>query len=276
MAVITISHPPFSCGRQIAERVASILGYRSIGREVLFETSRRYDIQESELVDSLEKDQKHWWSRWLGHQSNYRLALQATLYELAQTDNLVYHGRAGEVLFAGLPGILKVLLDTPTDMRVRQAVAYTHVCDDAALQYLHRLDNIRARRMRELFEKDWRDRNLYDLGVTLADGGVDETAERIAKVAQSSPFQNTPERNAAFSDHAIKAIAEARLTLSEAGSGLQIEIHVNDGKVRLSGVLADSGIRNVIVKMIETIPGVTEVATDFLILPAETLYSYPT
>src|SRR5262245_45639289 len=48
MSIITISHEAFGDGRQIAERVASILNYRCISREVLIKAY--HEIPESMII----------------------------------------------------------------------------------------------------------------------------------------------------------------------------------------------------------------------------------
>ena len=55
MSIITISHEAFGDGRQVAERVASILNYRCISREVLVKASERYGIAETKLFEVLEE-----------------------------------------------------------------------------------------------------------------------------------------------------------------------------------------------------------------------------
>ena len=52
MSIITISHEAFGDGRAVAERVAAILGYRCISREVLVKASQRYGISEAKLSKS--------------------------------------------------------------------------------------------------------------------------------------------------------------------------------------------------------------------------------
>jgi hypothetical protein len=47
MPVVTIAHAAYSGGSVIAQRVASLLSYRSIDREVLIEASKRYGIPEA-------------------------------------------------------------------------------------------------------------------------------------------------------------------------------------------------------------------------------------
>ena len=65
MSIITISHEAFGDGRAVSERVATILDYRCISREVLIEASRRYGIAERKFFEILEEKPHHWWVSWL-------------------------------------------------------------------------------------------------------------------------------------------------------------------------------------------------------------------
>ena len=51
MSIITLSHEAFGDGREVAEQVAAILGYRCISREVLIEASQRYGIAEAKFFE---------------------------------------------------------------------------------------------------------------------------------------------------------------------------------------------------------------------------------
>ena len=53
MSIVTIAHAAFSGGNAMAERVASMLNYRSIDREVLIEASKRYGIPEAKYTEVL-------------------------------------------------------------------------------------------------------------------------------------------------------------------------------------------------------------------------------
>ena len=55
MSIITISHEAFGDSRAVAERVAAILGYRCISREVLIEASQRYGIAEAKFFEISEE-----------------------------------------------------------------------------------------------------------------------------------------------------------------------------------------------------------------------------
>jgi Cytidylate kinase-like family len=107
VSIITISHEAFGHGRAIAERVAQILGYRCISREVLIKARERYGIAEAKLFEVLEERRHHRWAQWLESHRVYRIVLQAAICEFAEQGNLVYHGRAGQELCPGIRHVLK-------------------------------------------------------------------------------------------------------------------------------------------------------------------------
>ena len=97
MPIITIYQGASGEGQEVAESLATALGYRCVGRDVLVEASRRYGIPEAKLNEIVDKG-PHWWERLLQDLRPYRLVLQAALCELAQEGRLVYHGRFGHEL----------------------------------------------------------------------------------------------------------------------------------------------------------------------------------
>ena len=121
MSIITISHEAYGDGRAVAERVAAILGYPCISKEVLVKASQRYGIAESKLFAALEEKPQRWWTEWLESRGFYRIVLQAALCEIAQAGDIVYHGRAGQEFLPGIRHVLNVFLDTPTESRINRS-----------------------------------------------------------------------------------------------------------------------------------------------------------
>ena len=214
MSIITISHEAFGDGRAVAERVAAILGYRCISREVLIKASQRYGISEAKLFEVLEEKPHHWWEQWLESRGVYRIALQAAICELAQEGNIVYHGRAGQEFFPGIRHVLNVFLDTPTESRIQQVMARKGLAEEAARKFLEELDRIRARRIKELFKIDWRDPTRYDLVLNTAKTKVETAAQLIAEISQREEYRPTAESLQAMKDLTITARVEAMLIAS--------------------------------------------------------------
>ncbi len=272
MSIITVSHEAFGAGRAVAEQAAAMLGYRCLSREVLVKASERYGIAETKLFEVLEEKPHHWWTQLLECYGAYRVALQAALCELAQEGNIVYHGRAGQELFPGIRHVLSVFVDTPTETRVRQLMARKGLAEKAALEYLEKLDRIRARRIKELFKVDWRDLTRYDIVLHTAKTTVETAARIIAEASQREEYRPSAESLQAMQDLTIRVQAEALLN----ANGLSIsnlEIASRRGEVHVGGVILAQGIGDLAVDTIRKIPGVTAVKTRFVVTaPEDYLY----
>ena len=53
MGIITISRGSFSRGKEVAEKLASRLGYECLSRDVLLETSKEFNIDEIKLIRAI-------------------------------------------------------------------------------------------------------------------------------------------------------------------------------------------------------------------------------
>jgi cytidylate kinase len=274
MSIITISHEAFGDGRAVAEHVAAILGYRCISREVLVKASQRYGISEAKLFEALEEKPHHWWERWLESRGVYRIALQAAICELAQEENIVYHGRAGQEFFPGIRHVLNVFLDTSTESRIKQVMARKGLAEQAARKYLEELDRIRARRIKELFKIDWRDPTRYDIVLSTARTTVETAARMIAEVSQREEYRPTPASLQAVKDLTITARVEAVLIASSHLDISNLEVKTRCGEVHVSGLILAAGLEQVVADTVGKIPGVTRVKTHFVVTPSEHYYLY--
>ena len=272
MSVITITRGAFSGGPELAERVATQLGYRCVSREVVLQASERYGIPEAKFTEILDTA-PHWWERWQEGLRLYRIVLQAAMCEVAQGGNLVYHGHAGQDLFPGIRHVLKVYLTAPISYRVEQVRAREGMSESAALHYIEQVDKARTRRLQAIFGGDWRDPSRYDLVLNVARMSLDSAAHLIVEASRQADYQPTPESEASFQDLTISARVQAALIISPKTRNLTIHVGVERGRVRLSGILAQSDLEPEIVRIVEKIPGVTKVEAEFESPPIE--YMYP-
>jgi cytidylate kinase len=272
MSVITIAHAAYSGGGAIAEKVASILNYRSIDREVLIEASKRYGIPEAKYTEVLEAE-GHWWERWRESLRLYRITLQAAMCEVVEEDRVVYYGRAGRQLLPAIGHVLKVLVVAPIEYRIEQVRAQQGMDVDNARQYLRELDRVRSRRFRALFNEDWIDPVGQDLVLNGARFSADSGAALIADTVRRSEFQPTAESIKAFQDLATTARVQAALITSSRTRNVVLNVKSDNGKVTVSGILADPELEKEIVRIAQTVKGVTEVVTDIEPPPIE--YMHP-
>src|SRR5919204_719077 len=210
MSIITISRGLFSSGQALAERVASMLGYRCMSRELLIEAATRYEIPEAKLTELLETPPEATPMN-SEHVRLYRVVMQAAMCEVAQGGKLVYHGHGGQALLAGIQHVCKVRLLAPLAYRVARVREQRQMDQTSAYLYIARVDDIRARRVQEFFGVDWQDPRRYDLLLNLGRMSLEEAAQQVAESARRPEFQPTPASEQALQDLTVKARIAAAL-----------------------------------------------------------------
>jgi len=267
MPIVTIYQGASGEGQELAETVAQDLGYRCVGREVLIEASRRYRIPEAKLNEIIEKG-PHWWERLLQDLRPYRIALQATLCELASDGKVVYHGHLGHELFPGIGHVLKVLLTAPIEFRIEQVRARQGLTDAAARRYIDEVDKARSRRLMAMFGADWRDPSRYDLVLNTGKMSRAGATRVIIEAAKLEEYQPTAASSQAFNDLALASRVQASLFAAPDVRGSAVEVRAEGGHVYLRGRV-DHGSEPQLVNIVKGVPGVTRVTSDLYSAPPE-------
>ncbi len=269
MPIITIYQGASGEGQELAETVAEALGYRCVGREVLVEASRRYGIPEAKLNEIVEKG-PHWWERLLQDLRPYRIALQATLCELAHDGKVVYHGHLGHELLSGIGHVLKVLLTAPIEFRIEQVRSRQRLTDVAVRHYIEEVDKARSRRLMAMFGADWRDPNRFDLILNMSKMRREGAKRVIVEAAKLEEYQATPASDQAFNDLALGSRVHATLFASPDVQGSALEVHAEGSHVHVKGRV-NQGLEDEVVNLVKNVPGVTKVTTDLYSVPPEAL-----
>lgn len=229
MAIITVSRGSFSKGKEIAEAVAERLGYDCISRELLLETSERFNIPELRLVRALH-DAPSILDRFLYGKERYVSFIQSTFLEHAVKDNLVYHGLAGHYWLKGVSHCLKVRILSDIDDRVRLEMDREGMSSESALHLLRKDDEERRKWAMQLYHRDPWDPSLYDLVVHIHRIQVEDAVEIICHTAQQEHFKTTPESQSACEDLLIAARVKNRLVESYPNC----EVSAKDGHVMVN------------------------------------------
>ena len=272
MPIVTISRGAFSGGKELAEKVASTLGYRCVSREVFLEAHQRYGVSEAKFTEILETVPR-WWERWRESMRLYRIVLQAAMCEVAQDGNLVYHGHGGHELLPGIRHVLKIHLTAPMTYRVEQVRAREGKDEEAAQQYIEQVDRARNRRLQAVFGTDWRDPNRYDFVINIAQMTLDTACHLIVEAVRREDYQPTAASEQAFQDLLITSRVQAALITSPKTRNLTINVQVQKGEAYVSGILAQSELEQEITEIAKGVQGVNNVVADFESPPIE--YMYP-
>ncbi|MBI4524434.1 MAG: cytidylate kinase family protein [Deltaproteobacteria bacterium] len=263
MPIITISHSAFGAGRELAERVASVLDHPCISRELLIEASKLYGIPETSFSEVLETE-PHWWKRWRENLRLYKIALRAAMCELAQNGKLVYHGHAGQEFFTGVSHVLRVLLTAPMEYRLEQVRLRKGLGEQEARDFLEETDRIRAHRLKAIFGADWRDPSRYDLVLNIFRMNLETAAELVIETSQKQEFQPTAESLQAFRDLTITTRVQAALVMSPKTRDLDITVDTKQGEVSLYGLLSQPELEEKVMRLAGGVPGVGKVIPNFI------------
>ena len=198
MAIITISRGSLSGGRALAQCLSVELGYPTVGREVLQEAAETLGASEEAFRGKFETT-PGLWGRLTHAREKYVVAVQTALAEWCTRGDLIYHGLSGHHLLKGLPGVLKVRLEAPMDMRI-QALLETHPQMTAAQaeDFIHDVDQDRSRWVKVTYGAYVGDASLYDLTFTLRTHTIESACATIATAAKQPQFQITDEVEAEF------------------------------------------------------------------------------
>lgn len=257
MAIITISRGSQSGGATLARSLGQRLGARVVSREVIVEAARAYGVSEADLDEALSSPPGIW-ERFRHQRERYLLAMRAALAEMVVEGNVVYHGLAGCFLLAGLPGVAKVRLIAPLELRVRAAMAELGLAsEEAARRHIEEVDEKRARWVRLLHGAEWSDPALYDLVLNLAHLSLDTACETVADLVGRKEYRETPESSQRRKDFALETRLLAELALRSGFPKEGVRVEVKRGRLILSGPHLESAGEEVLA-FVRKVPGASE------------------
>jgi cytidylate kinase len=263
MAIVTIFGGTFGDDERLAKSVAETLGYPYVSREVFVEASRRYGIPEAKLDEIVEKE-PHWWERWQENLRPYRIALQATMYEVALGGDIVYCGHVGHGLLPGIQHVLRVLITAPMEFRLEQVRTRQGLDVKAARRYIDRVEKAHTRRLMALFGRDWRDLGQYALVLNIAQMSSAAAVQMIVRAAQLEEYRPTAASQREFADLALATKVQAVLLLTPGLRNLVIDVQAKQGEISLSGLLPPSVSEQEVVSIVESVPDVKKVLSDLV------------
>jgi cytidylate kinase len=268
--IITIFDGTFGDDEELARNVATKLGCQFVSREIFVAASQRCGVPEAKLNDIVEKE-PHWWGRWHENLRPYQIALEAAISEVALAENLVYLGHVGHGLLPGIRHVLRVLLTAPMEYRMEQVRQRKGLEPKAARRYIDHVEKAHTRRLMALFGSDWCDPGQYALILNRAQMSSAAAENIIAHTAKLTDYQATEESRQALGDLALTAKVQAQLLTHPKLRDLNVSVQAKRGDVTLAGLLSESVSEYEVRRIVEEIPGVKNVMSDFVSLRSRAL-----
>lgn len=256
MAIITITRGLKSGGGVLAHELEKRLGYKCMSREVITSCARKYNIMEEDLYQKL-TEAPNLWHRMTREHSRYLIYVKCALIEAARQDNIIYHGYAGQLYLGGIGHVLKVRLEAPLDLRIRNMMTDSEISHDEAAAALNKDDEERRRWVRFLYDKDWHDPALYDFVANLGNISLDTAGEMIEMLANSGEFATTARSVRRLNDLLLESEVLAAITADDRIWDQNITVAAQNGAVTIRGLVKARKLRNLIVETAESVKGVT-------------------
>lgn len=229
MAIITISRGSYSRGTEVAEKVASRLGYDCLARDVLLEASEEFNIPEIKLVRAIEGAPSVF-NRLTQSRARYIAYIRAALFKHFCADNVVYHGLAGHYFLQNIGHALKVRILADLEDRMAIVMERDKVSEKEARSSLEKADKVRRQWGLQLYGIDPEDPSLYDTVIHVGKVGTDGATDMICNLVALESFQTTPASQGALEDLALAAAVEA-LAVDMELDRHDVQVSAHDGQV---------------------------------------------
>jgi cytidylate kinase len=267
MAIITISRQLGSGGNATANRLAKILGYSLIDKVKIHEMVSDYGRFKTELEKVVNEEKPGFLDRFFRSQEIYLDLLQSLIYEIACMGNVIIMGRGGHMILKDVPGVLRVKMISPYELRIKRVMEDQGVSRETAEELIRQNDRERTGFMRYLFDIDEADPNFYDLVINTEHMSIATAADFIAQAVKS------PELQAASSEsmEMLKRLALAKkveiVITDEASSSSYMRVQVNaQGVVTLEGIVRSEEEKRKVEEKALSVRGVREVINNVTVV----------
>ncbi len=230
MAIITISRGLFSRGKEIAEKVSNILGYRCISNEVIVTASQKYRVAPDKLYRAIH-DAPLIFERFTSEMQKYIVYVTAELLAECRKDNVVYHGIAGHFIAGEFSHLLKVRIVADVEERISALVEKEALSREQAARYLKKEDRERKAWSLRFYGVDTFDPSLYHLVIHSNKLMIDHAVDLICKTASQPQFTPTVESQQTVENLALASEIKASLIQEYPGcdvvaDGASVEIYI--------------------------------------------------
>ncbi len=202
-AVVTIRGKLGSGASEVGRKVAELLHFDYIDREIIAEVAARLNLQEHEVLakempparlqERIAEALARGYSIGDGIQgaylpmwqiptddNKYLEALTGFIRDLAKGQSVVIYGRGSQYILKDCPHALHVSTIAPQKLRIKRVMGDLNLSEDKAKQEINRFDGSAREFIRRFFSADMEDPTCYDLVVNTERVTYEDAAATIA------------------------------------------------------------------------------------------------
>lgn len=267
MAVITISRQIGSLGDSVAQILEKEDRLPRVDQRALEALIRESGIPE-ETIQALDEKKPSFWMSLGIDRSRYLHYLRSAVISVISDGNAVLVGRGASVLLEEVPGVLRLRLVAPEDVRIRRIMGELGCDRPHAERIMRHSDQDRSGFHRYFFERDWDAPDLYDLTVNTADLTPEEAAEIVREMLQS-PFVRC---DAQAWDQKMRDMELEQRVISTILYEEQVPVRfftarAVEGAVTIRGIVSAPGEDSRCSEIIQSIDGVVSVHAEMSFIP---------
>ena len=195
--IITIARQYGSNGRNVGRRLADVLGYEFLDKEIIAHIAENYDVDPG-MLDKYDEQSPSklagmfspsitltnayipMYNNILFNDEVIRLQAKA-LREKAEKNDIVVVGRCGDYIFRNEPKLLRIFIYADDEVRLRKIVNEYHVPADEAKSVMRKADKNRANYYSTYADGKWGDPKQYDLCINSSNLDIDEIVNIIVE-----------------------------------------------------------------------------------------------
>ena len=192
MGIITVSRELAALGDETAHELAKLLGYRFVEKKALDDRIKTYGIDENKFKKYDER-KPSFFASLSQDRDNYLHYLKTALFTEAEQGNCVFIGRGAGVVFKDMPGLIRIFLAAPLEIRIERVRSYFHCDERRARQIIESSDQDRIGFHRYFFDSKWKEPENYH---AILNTGVFHPAACANIIKQINDQIITPEADA--------------------------------------------------------------------------------
>jgi cytidylate kinase len=259
MGIITISRGTKSGGILVAEKVGEKLGAKVISRPMLVEAANLKSMENS-LWHEIKDLPLHQMEKLLPKRLQYIARLRATLLEMANEGNIVYHANGGQMLLRDVACALRVRIVAPMETRLKMVVDRRGGTTEDAGIYIREKDDNRVMWNRFLYGVNSIDNPLYfDLILNIEKYGIDNAADIIAKSTELDTFKRETTCHLSLSNLALAAKVNAAIVMADKANETRVQVLCEDGVAVLKGKIPTEEAGAMVIEVAGAVDGVKSV-----------------
>ncbi len=235
MAILTLSRSLGSLGTQMADSLQLRLDLPRLDKSSLESVFSDYG-EELENLERYDEKRPSFWDNFSSHKDRYLHFLKTAIYEFAGTGSALIVGRGAQVVLAGIPGVLKIQVTAPIQVRRERLMKRHEIDENQALAMIRQSDRERSGFHRFFFNVEWDSPDLYDLVINTREMEADTAVTMIRSLIESPPFREQAQQQKQMILDLILGHRVATAILYHARIPIQfLDTEARGGKVILRG-----------------------------------------